>query len=86
MTPDPLVKPFVAMSVTFVMMSMALALGGCAPGQAATQPVNVKVHDYCEIAEKVAWDVRDTPGTIQGIRRENAKWDRRCLRRNKSTS
>lgn len=60
-----------------VAMSAIVALAGCAP-EPPVQPVSVVAHDYCQIAAKVTWDTRDTRATIQEIRRENAKFDKRC--------
>ena len=54
-----------------------LAFGGCAGGP-IEPAVQVTASDYCEIAEKIAWSINDTPATIQQVRRENAKFDGRC--------
>lgn len=65
-----------------------LVLAGCAgTGDITAQPVNIIGSDFCEIQrEKLSWDVKDTPATIKGVRRFNAKWDSRCLRNSKPTS
>ncbi len=55
----------------------ALGLSGCGKDM-AIQPVSLVASNYCQIARKLTWDVRDTPATIHGIRVENAKWDRTC--------
>lgn len=69
-------------------IAVCLALAGCAGGQdIAVQPVNITSSDFCEIQrDKLSWDVKDTPQTIKGIRRFNAKWDSRCLKEGKPTS
>lgn len=61
------------------MSAIVVTIAGCAQDP-AVQPVNVVASDYCQIAGKIAWDVKDTPETIHGVRRENAKIDRRCKR------
>jgi type IV pilus biogenesis protein CpaD/CtpE len=58
---------------------VAALLGGCAQ-EPPVQPVNITASDYCAIAQKVTWSVDDTRETISGVRREAAKWDRRCGR------
>lgn len=60
---------------------IAIAMGGCAGSVPAPQPVQITASDFCRIVdEKLTWDVRDTPETIRGVRRLNAKWDARCGR------
>lgn len=59
---------------------MVLAAGGCVSdgGNLNISP-NLVGSDFCEIQrQKLSWDIKDTRETIQGIRRFNAKWDRRC--------
>lgn len=73
---------FLRMFAVLVLMSIALLVSGCTDAsKVPVQPVAIKAHDYCRIAQKIDWDIADTPGTIQGVRRENAKWDRRCLKK-----
>lgn len=62
-----------AISTCFVM-----AAGGC-----VSDSMNVETKlvgsDFCRIQKsKLSWDVSDTKETINGVRRFNAKWDRRC--------
>lgn len=64
----------VVMAAAFV----AILLAGCSDKVVPLQPVSITGSDYCAIAEKITWDVEDTPDTIRGVRRENAKWDKRC--------
>lgn len=61
-----------------IIIGVALALAGC-----ATAPVQVSVtgDSYCKVYRKLSWVPADTPPTIDGIRRENAKHDRVCGRR-----
>ena len=58
-----------------VAFAAALALAGC-----ATSPVAVSVtgDSYCKVYRKLSWVPADTPPTIDGIRRENAKHNRIC--------
>jgi len=49
----------------------------------ATLEMNVETKfvgsDLCKIqGEKLTWSTKDTVETIHGVRRFNAKWDRRC--------
>lgn len=43
--------------------------------------VNVRSDAYCSIYKPITWVPEDTPPTIDGIRRENAKHGRLCGRR-----
>jgi len=55
------------------------AAGGCQP----TMNVEPQLigSDFCKIQrEKLSWSTRDTQETIHGVRRFNAKWDKRCGR------
>lgn len=62
-----------------VAFSLALLLSGCAQDPPVpVQPVSIVAHDYCQIAEKLTWEPRDTRPTIDGIRRHNARYDSRC--------
>ena len=65
--------------ITIVVLVMVM-LTGCAK-EPPVQPVNIVGHDYCKIASKVSWSTKDTKKTIQSVRQENAKWDKRCLNR-----
>lgn len=74
----------------FLAIAIAAALlAGCA---ADGKPVDVQrmvsvtlqPDNYCSVARKRQWSVNDTPETIQGIRSENAKWDRLCGSRSTS--
>lgn len=56
----------------------ALALAGCESWPKIASTVAVTSSDYCSIARKIAWDVRDTPPTIDQVRRHNASHDKRC--------
>lgn len=71
--------PFFWIMGAIAIFAIVAGMGGCAKEPPA-QPVNIVAHDYCKIASKVSWSTRDTQKTIQSVRRENAKWDRRCLR------
>jgi hypothetical protein len=64
-------------AVCLIIGAVAIIMGGCAKEPGA-QPVNITASDYCAIAQKVSWSVDDTRRTITEIRREAAKWDRRC--------
>ena len=68
------------MGLITIAVMVAFFLSGC-DKEPPAQPVNIVAHDYCKIASKVSWSTRDTQKTIQSVRRENAKWDRRCLNR-----
>lgn len=58
----------------FAALGLALAvLGGCATGK-----VEVTADNYCRIAKKIRWSVRDTTETITAVRKENAKHRRIC--------
>lgn len=59
----------------FAVLGLAVAvLGGCA----TAPPVQVTGDNYCRIAKKIRWSVRDTTDTITAIRRENGKHRRVC--------
>lgn len=67
----------------------ALALAGCSSPQSAVpvQPVKIIGSDFCRIAGgKLDWDVADTPQTITGIRKFNAKYTSRCVRKSTPTT
>lgn len=67
--------------------AMSLAgLTACA-GAPPKSEVNLKVmgDTYCKIGEKWRWDVKDTRATIAQARRVNAKYDRVCNSKKKST-
>jgi hypothetical protein len=67
------------MKLALLLALVALGMGGCASNDYAAQPVNITADSFCQIVdEKLTWEVRDTPPTIQGIRRLNAKWDSKC--------
>jgi hypothetical protein len=66
-------------AVCLIIGAVAIIMGGCAKEPGA-QPVNITASDYCAIAQKVSWSVDDTRDTINQVRRENAKVDRRCGR------
>jgi hypothetical protein len=66
------------LAVCFIVAFVALFFGGCA--KEPMQQVNITADSYCQIAQKVSWSVDDTRRTIDGVRRENAKWDQRCGR------
>ena len=52
---------------------------GCASSATDPPPAAiVKGNSFCDIAEKVTWSTKDTPSTINGVRREAAKIDRVC--------
>lgn len=61
----------------YVPIALGLALAGCAK-EPPMQPVQITADSYCQIAAKVTWSVDDTRRTIDEVRRENAKWDKRC--------
>lgn len=63
-----------------------LALAGCSGKDVPIQPITIVGSDYCEIAEKIQWDLQDTKKTIDGVRRHNAKWDAKCGKGAKPTS
>jgi hypothetical protein len=67
-----------AIAICFVVAAAAL-FAGCANGP-PMQPVQITADSYCQIARKVSWSVDDTRRTIDGVRRENAKFDARCGR------
>jgi len=61
--------------------SITLAAGACMTGDPGIN-ISPKLigSDFCMIQrEKLTWVPQDTRATIRGIRRFNAKWDRRCL-------
>lgn len=68
------------------MIIVALALAGCSGKEVPIQPITIVGSDYCEIAEKIQWDLQDTKKTIDGVRRHNAKWDAKCGKGAKPTS
>ena len=62
-------------------------LQGCASFAEATQAVdpakwlptvNVDGNSYCKIAERRTWHEKDTPETVTGVRKENAKINKLC--------
>jgi len=56
----------------------ALLLAGCeTPGPR----VSVTGDSYCKVYRPLSWEPADTPPTIDGIRRENAKYSRLCGKR-----
>jgi hypothetical protein len=60
---------------------LALAVGACGSWEATKEPPVIKLPQqdlYCEIAEKVQWDIKDTPETIRQNVRENRKYDKVC--------
>lgn len=57
----------------------ALLLAGCET--TPKPPVIVRGNTYCAIATPISWSTADTPATIDGIRRENAKHGRICGKR-----
>lgn len=61
-------------------LMMLTALSGCATDQQAAATAKVTANTYCQIAGKVTWSVKDTPATIAGVSRENAKIDRLCAK------
>lgn len=65
------------MRLVMLAAGAAVGLSGCGK-DLPLQPVSLVASNYCQIARKLTWDVRDTPATIHGIRVENAKWDRTC--------
>jgi hypothetical protein len=64
----------------FEILPLVLALGACSSAEAVKAPpvLNLQQDLYCEIAEKVRWDIKDTPETIRQNVRENRKYDRLC--------
>jgi len=59
----------------FAVLGLAMAvLGGC-----ATTPVKVTGDNYCRISKRITWSKLDTPGTVDQIRRSNARYRRVCL-------
>lgn len=64
-----------------LVIALAALAGACSNWEAASKPppkIELKQDLYCEIAEKVRWDIRDTPETIRQNVRENRKYDRLC--------
>ena len=61
-------------------VSLVCATGACVSdgGDIFVEPKLVG-SDFCKIGEKLTWSLEDTAPTIRGIRRHNAKYDRRCL-------
>ena len=66
--------------ISIVILSLLItSCGAAAPAATEAPPVvNVQPGNYCQIASKVQWSVRDTPETINGVRRESAKIDKLC--------
>lgn len=69
-----------------ILIITALCLTGCATKEAPVQPVSIIGSDYCQIANKLTWDIQDTRSTIDGIRRHNASWDAKCRSKEDPTS
>lgn len=61
-------------------MLAALALAGCDPAPPAPPEIKVTLNPpvYCEIYEPIAWSKADTPETVRGVLRENAKFSKTC--------
>ena len=58
----------------FAALGLALAvLGGC-----ATAPVTVTGDTTCRIMRPLSWSKHDTPKTVDGIRKANARYRRVC--------
>lgn len=62
------------------MVSMVSVLVSACASDKTPPPPEVKVvgDSYCKIAEKISWSKQDTPETIKGVLRENAKVDKTC--------
>ncbi|MGD9724530.1 MAG: hypothetical protein AB7U76_25095 [Pirellulales bacterium] len=57
---------------------LVLAASGCA-GDTMNVETKLVGSDFCKIQrQKLSWSTADTKDTIHGIRRFNAKWDKRC--------
>jgi hypothetical protein len=58
----------------FAALGLAVAvLGGCATG-----PVKVTADNTCRIMRPLSWSKLDTPKSIDGIRRHNARYRSVC--------
>lgn len=58
----------------FAALGLAVAvLGGC-----ATVPVKVTADNTCRIMRPLSWSKHDTPKTVDGIRKSNARFRRVC--------
>lgn len=62
--------------------ALALLLAGCAANSKDFDwaPVTFEQDNYCAIARKRTWSLGDTQQTITEARRENAKFDRICIK------
>jgi hypothetical protein len=52
---------------------VAAVLGGC-----ATAPVQVTADNTCRVMRTLTWSKLDTPKTVDGIRRHNARYRSVC--------
>lgn len=58
----------------FAALGLALAvLGGC-----VTSPVQVKGDTTCKVMRPLSWSKHDTPKTVDGIRKSNARYRSVC--------
>ena len=59
---------------------LALAVGACSSAEAVKAPpvLNLQQDLFCEFADKIDWDVKDTPRTITQVVRHNRKIDKVC--------
>ena len=65
------------MTRILICVAISVAITGCASVE-PVQPVTVKGDSFCSIGRKITWSKRDTPPTIDQVRRHNAKYDRVC--------
>jgi hypothetical protein len=63
----------------------ALALSACGPIRSigtpkiVPEPVNGSAARFCAVYEPISYSSkRDTPETVEGVRRENGKWTDLC--------
>ncbi|MGE5509911.1 MAG: hypothetical protein ACM31O_01515 [Bacteroidota bacterium] len=70
----------IGLTIRILILAAAATLAGCADaGKVPVQSVTVQGDTFCEIMdEKLEWSINDTPNTIRGIVRLNAKRDRIC--------